>query len=359
MAEVTFRNRRAVQIENDALRLTVLKEGGHIAEVFDKRAGVSPLWIPHWPSFEPSAMDASAVKPEHAALFGSGSAVKLLAGIMGHNLCLDLFGGPSAEEAAQGLTDHGEASVAPYEIAASATGMQMRLTMPLAQLEFTRSIELHHEDIRVRESVDNLSAIDRPLAWTQHVTLSPPYLDPLTTEFRASMTHSIVTESDPGCAIYLANGKEFTWPYAPYSASSDDPTHKADLRKMHALRPASSYTAHVADPAQEHACFVAFSPQYKLAFGYVWKTADFPWMGIWEENCSRPGPPWDGRTITRGMEFGVSPFPESRRAMIERSRLLDTPTYKWLPARGRLEAEYWISSRITGEIPGSLTWPQV
>ena len=353
MAEVIFRNRKAVQLENDLLRLTVLKEGCHIAEVYDKRAGVSPLWIPHWPSIEPSVVNAT-----HDALFGGGSAVRLLAGIMGHNLCLDLFGGPSTEEAALGLTDHGEASIAPYEITETPSGLQARLTMPLAQLAFTRSIDLHREDIRIRESVDNLSATDRPLAWTQHVTLGPPFLDPLTTEFRASMTRSIVTESDPGFAIYLEKGKEFIWPHAPYADAAGQAKPRADLRKMHSTAPASSYTAHIADPAREDAYFVAFSPQHQLAFGYIWKPADFPWMGIWEENCSRPGPPWDSRTITRGMEFGVSPFPESRSAMVERNRLLDTPTYKWLPARGHLQAEYWTSSRIAAEIPESLTWPQ-
>jgi hypothetical protein len=42
-----------------------------------------------------------------------------LAGIMGsHNLCLDLFGGPSEAEAAAGPTVHGEGSVATYEITA-------------------------------------------------------------------------------------------------------------------------------------------------------------------------------------------------------------------------------------------------
>ena len=28
------------------------------------------------------------------------------------------------------------------------------------------------------------------------------------------------------------------------------------------------------------------SPASKLAFGYVWRRADFPWLGIWEENHS-------------------------------------------------------------------------
>ncbi len=41
---------------------------------------------------------------------------------MGHNLCLDIFGGPSAEEFAAGLQPHGEASIVPYELVASGDG---------------------------------------------------------------------------------------------------------------------------------------------------------------------------------------------------------------------------------------------
>jgi hypothetical protein len=59
------------------------------------------------------------------------------------------------------------------------------------------------------------------------------------------------------------------------------------------------------------------------------------------------------------MEFGVSPFPETRKEMIERNRLMDAPTYKWLPARGLLEAEYWVSSRIAEDVPESLDWPEI
>jgi hypothetical protein len=40
------------------------------------------------------------------------------------------------------------------------------------------------------------------------------------------------------------------------------------------------------------------------------------------------------------MEFGVSPFPESRRAMIGRAVLFDVPAYKWVPARKSISAEY-------------------
>ncbi len=94
MATARYRGRRAATIEDEHLRVTVLESGGHIAEVFHKPTGVNPLWTPPWPSIEPAAYD-----PELHAVYGGGVDASLLAGIMGHSLCLDIFGGPSAEEA--------------------------------------------------------------------------------------------------------------------------------------------------------------------------------------------------------------------------------------------------------------------
>ena len=108
---------------------------------------------------------------------------------------------------------------------------------------------------------------------------------------------------------------------------------------------------------REDAYFVAYSQQYQLAFGYLWKRKDFPWMGIWEENCSRQQTPWNGCCITRGMEFGVSPFPESRREMVDRRYLFDVPTYRWLPARGRLEVEYWVCCQRCASFPETISAP--
>ena len=111
------------------------------------------------------------------------------------------------------------------------------------------------------------------------------------------------------------------------------------------------------DVTRPHAWFVAYSPRLQQAFGYVWKRSDFPWMGIWEENHSRAAPPWNSETLTRGMEFGVSPFPESRRKMIDRGRLFGVPTYRWIPARTRVEVEYWILAPHAVQVPDALEWP--
>lgn len=344
MSPATYRARRAASVENSDLRVTVTIEGGHIAEIFDKATGVNPLWTPPWPSMEPSAYD----RARHPG-YGSGAEAKLLAGILGHNLCLDLFGGPSAEEAAAGITSHGEGSVAPYEISTGAGSLTMQTRLPLAQLTFTRIITLQGRAVQIRETVENLAACDRPIAWTQHVTLGPPFLERGATQFRTSATRSKVFETAFGAHDYLTAGAEFDWPIAPPGA---------DLRMMNGSAASSAFTTHLMDPNRERAFFVAFSPAHKLAFGYVWKQADFPWLGIWEENHSRTQAPWNGCALARGMEFGASPLPESRRAMIDRGRLFGVPTYRWLPAKSRIEVEYWAVARSADAIPESLERPQ-
>ena len=327
---MTFRGRRAAAIENDQLRVTVLEGGGHVAEILDKRTGISPLWIPHWDTIEPADYD-----PARHPQFGGGADASLLAGIMGHNLCLDIFGGPCAEETTAGLPAHGETSVARFAIDARGDRLAMHAVLPNAQLRVSREISLAGHEVRIRESVENLASTDRPVGWTEHVTLGPPFLAKGATEFRIAADRSIVHPSTFGPADYLDPGREFTWPHAP---RTDGGT--VDMRRYTHEPVSSAYTAHRMDAGAEVASFTAFSPEHQLLFGYSWRRADFPWLGIWEENCSRTGPPWNGRALTCGMEFGVSPFPESRREMIQRGRLFDTPAYRWIPARTRVDVAY-------------------
>jgi hypothetical protein len=342
-----YRGRRAATVENDDLRVTVLEEGGHIAEILDRRSGINPLWTPPWKSIEPSTY-VRATHPE----YGSGPDAKLLAGIMGHSLCVDIFGGPSDEEAAAGLTPHGDASMVRYELDVASQAISMRTLLPLAELRVERRLELGGRAVRIHEVVENMTACDRPIAWTEHVTLGPPFLERGLTEFRASATRSKVFERAFGVDDYLQAGAAFDWPFAP---RVDGGT--TDLRRLTRTAASSAYTAHLMDAAREHAYFVAFSPKARLAFGYVWKRQDFPWLGIWEENHSRTHAPWNGATLTRGMEFGASPMPESRREMVDRGRLFDVPTYRWIPAKSRIEVEYWTIIRDADAVPEHIEPP--
>jgi hypothetical protein len=344
--DAQYANRRAARIENGSLRVTVLLEGGHIAEIFDKRTSINPLWTPPWTTIDPCEYDAAA-HPQ----FGGGPDAKLLAGIMGHNLCLDIFGGPSADEAAAGLTAHGEGSAASYDAAANGA-LELRAYFPIAQIAFTRRITLHDRIAAVHERVENLTGVDRPIGWTQHVTLGPPFLQKGATQFRASATRSRVYEGAFGDDDYLARGSDFDWPHGP---RADGGT--IDLQRFSEADASCAYTAHLMDPGRDTAFFAAFTPACRLAIGYVWRRRDFPWLGIWEENASRQHQPWDGRALTRGMEFGVSPFPERRQRMVERGCLFDTPAFRWLPARGVLEAEYCALTASADRVPETLEWP--
>ena len=339
-----FRDRRATSFENEYLRVTVLQEGGHIAEILDKATGINPLWTPPWPSIEPSRYGPWAHRGLKSDVEGAEG--KLLAGITGHNLCLDIFGGPSAEEAAAGLTVHGEGSIERYKFSQHEGVLTARARLPIAQINLERRLELHGRALVIRESVDSLASFDRPIAWTQHVTLGPPFLERGATQFRSSATRSKVFETTFGAHDYLRPGAEFDWPFAPRIDGG-----AADLRVMNAAAASSAFTTHLMDPARDHAFFVAFAPVPRLAFGYVWKQADFPWMGIWEENHSRTHTPWNGKTLARGMEFGASPMPETRRQMIERGTLFGVPGYRWLPAKGRLKCEYWAIMASAETVP--------
>lgn len=336
-----YRGRRAAALENDSVRLTVLVEGGHIAEILHKPTGVNPLWTPPWPSIEPSTFD-----PKRHTQYGGDAEAKLLAGIMGHNLCLDLFGGPTPEEAAAGITVHGEASVNAYEATFTQNGLVMRVPMPYAQLNVERTLSLDGHDVNITESVENDGALDRPIAWTQHVTLGPPFLDPGKTRFDLTAVRSRTYEEDFGDLYPKAT--DFKWPHAPLRNGA-----AIDLRLQPALAKFAGFTTHLMDPQREFATFAAYSPTSGVLFGYRWRREDFPWCGIWEENRDRAQPPWNGQTVTRGFEFGVSPMPETRRQMIDRGSLFGVRGYRWLPAKGRVTVHY--KARIAQSITGDLS----
>jgi hypothetical protein len=263
---------------------------------------------------------------------------------MGHNLCLDLFGSPSPEEAAAGMTVHGEASIAAHKISAEGGEMTQSCDLEQARLHFTRKITLSGNVIQFDESVVNTSSLDRPIAWTEHVTLGPPFLERGSTQLRA-----------PGTRSYsLDTGSEFSWPIAPLPGGSQQ-----DLRVFTDAAESGGFTTHLMDPSQDRAFFFAFSPRSSVLFGYVWNRADFPWLGIWEENHSRKQPPWNGETLTRGLEFGASPIPESRRKMIGRNNLFGVPAYRWAPAGTPLHVRYYAFITSAKAIPEDLNDPDI
>lgn len=243
---------------------------------------------------------------------------------MGHNLCLDMFGPPSPEEEAAGLGLHGEAGVVLWAISEIPNGLLCRCTLLNAQLEFERRIHLLASTVKFQERVTNLASLDRPIAWTEHVTLGPPFLESGRTQFLASTSPQ--------------------WPAGRLDSFPDDPSsahlNATEPEVLHESDNSAGYAAYLMDESRPFSFFTAWSPTCRTAITYRWRAADFPWLGVWDENRSRKFAPWGGQTLARGMEFGVSPFPETRRQMIDRHSLYNKPTYRRIPARSSLATEY-------------------
>ncbi len=301
MQPTTYRSRRAWTTENDFLRLTVLAEGGHIAELTHRPSGLNPLWTPPWPTIEPSTY-SPAKHPE----YGSDSESQLLAGIHGHNLCLDLFGPPSPAEAAAGYTVHGEASILPYSLAPDGW---FHLRLPKSHLHFRRFLRLDGLKLHVTGELENLLPFDRAVAWQEHATLGPPFVERGVTRIEA-----------PAVRSARLDGTEFTWTDRSYPAAARTSNFHTNL-----------LSAGYAEIRNE---------RRQLALRYTWDAKDFPWLGIWEENEGRTPPPWLNRTITWGIEFGASPFPETRSQRAARGHLWGHPTAIWLPALGKRTISY-------------------
>ena len=329
MLTISYQNRRAVQIENQRLRLTVLEGGGHIAGLQHKPTGVNPLWIPPWPSIEPSTYDP-ALHPE----YGNDSESKLLAGIMGHNLCLDTFGGPSAEEAAAGMTVHGEAPVVRHRIAESAGGLIVSADLPEAQLAFERRIRLEGPWVRISETVENLSALDRPVAWTEHVTIGPPFLACGDTLVDMPATRAKVNPASYSDAMMITPDADFQWPQAPLQGGG-----------FHDLRTTPDgcylrYTAQLLDPSRAMGYTAIANPSAGLLLVYVFRRTDFPWVGNWEERFYLKTAPWGGKTFCRGIEFSSTPLAVPKRQTVSQGPLFNESTYRWLPALSETTVRY-------------------
>ena len=221
----------------------------------------------------------------------------------------------------------------------------MRGILEHAQLTIKRTVQLQANSVRISESVQNVSAFDRPVAWT-----AARYSRPAFPRARQDLGFTLPPQSRrplKAISVIPRRGRRIRVADAPGRDGGD-----VDLRVYPERKSSAGFTTHLMDSEQEHASFAAYSPTSGVLFGYRWRRQDFPWCGIWEENHSRRQPPWDGKTMTRGMEFGVSPIPETRREMINRGSLFGVPAFAWIPAKTTVNVTY--EARITKSESGDL-----
>ena len=337
--------RAGVRVQADWGRVSVTLGGGHICEFVSRaHAGINPLWKPAWKTIDPGCYRAG----EHKEVFGPPPDGALLAGIAGHSLSFDYFGPPSAEETAAGLSTHGEAPVALWEVrnefGGERPGFEYGATLPISQIEFSRKLSVDPERpiFYCEERARNLSAADRPISWTEHLTIGPPFLSCNDTLIDMPGTRARAIDASYSDSMEIVPGASFDWPHAPRP--------NGGVRNLRETPDGSysRYTAQLIDQDLETGYIAASSPSRGLLLLYVFRRADFPWIGNWEECRYRENAPWGGKSFCRGIEFSSTPFAIPKRETVTNGPLFGEQTYRWLPAKSKVTIRFFA---LLQEIP--------
>lgn len=332
-----WNGRAAVTLTNGLVELELLPGGGHLASWgFAEGHGPSQdnlLWEVPWETADPGS-------PAHEALakeFGEEDG-RYLASYTGHVLCLDGFGPASAEDAAAGVSLHGEAPNAMWEFTGQdANKVVGTVELPVAGLHVERRFSLDAEEsvLRVEEYVTNRRSTERALHWVQHVTLGVPRSTSSGGRATASVHDGITGPLEYDGSNLLTRDERFTWPYAPGADGE-----KVDLRELFSRRGSGFIASTQQTAGRDHGFVAVCHAEIGLAMGYVFRVKDFPWMAIWEENHTRPDAPWLNRVQARGMEFGTTPLPLGNEAVDARGPLFGEQTSRKIGAQETLRAPW-------------------
>ena len=335
---IQWKNRRAYRLSNGNIELTVLPGGGHIADFRPYGFSLNTLWEAPWPTIEPQTFSS----PEHATLYGDGPVGRFLCGYTGHALALGYFGMPSPDQAALGLPLHGEASNSQWTVISavadekSAT-LTVEVALPVYRLRFRREISLSRAAFTasVAETVtnDNDTVVD--FQWVQHAAFGAPFFAHGEAALFLSATRGVTWPLGYEGHELLLSGEEFVWPFA---ISADRRT--VDLSQPF-VRDKTGFVAAVLTASDRESAFIAVhNRRHHLVAGYCFDREHFPWIALWEENCARAYPPWNGQTRVRGVEFGTSPLPLGLAHYRKAGALFETPVLCSIPAGSHLAAQY-------------------
>lgn len=208
----------------------------------------------------------------------------------GHFLCFGRWGGPTSGEIAAGIPHNGEPANQWWSIEDSSNPgvLKMSFMAPLENWQIERTIKLadNQSCFAVEETFFNPGKSGRFTTVVQHATLGGEFLD-----------ENTIVNSNAGegfnqalIAGSLAEYK-YNWPVG----FSDTLRNKFDLSRSG--YPDGFVTTHIINDTI--GWVTAATPDKNLLMGYVWKTADYPWLHIWHGIK-------DGKLWAKGLEFGTT-----------------------------------------------------
>jgi hypothetical protein len=318
--KTVFEELPALVLSNDKLALTIISEGGAMAQIVlaDDKEKINPLWNPY-------------------ALARLGGVNRPTSAARGHFVCIDGFGPSSAEERAAGLPFHGEAYVLPWTLQShqktgSTSSAAFSVALPLAHETFSRTYHLVDGEsvVWVDSEVSSLLSFDRPVFWAEHATVSAPFLEPgrvlVDMPVTRGKTKAVPEKANP--PRQLQSYADFNWPMAPTTDGQ-----MFDLRSAPMKANTTEHVTTLVDPARRLGFATALNAEKRLLIGWVFRREEFPWVQTWLSNPS-------GNRMTRGLEFSTQPFDLPRAEVLRNGPLFDTPVLRILPAKSSLSSSF-------------------
>ncbi len=228
---------------------------------------------------------------------------------MSHFLCLDRWGQPSPAELANGMPYHGEATRVEWQQTGAGS---MRTELPMAGLAVERTLRmLDGPAFLVEETVTNRNALGRVYNMVQHPTIGPPFLDERTLVDSNARQGFMQSSPPPN-----PETPKIVWPVALRDAAS------VDLRRL-TDDPQPNVCSFVVD--EKLGWVTAYSPTHGLILGYVWRTAEYPWLNIWRHVQA-------GKPLARGLEFGTTGLHQPFPTLIRKGTIFGRPLLDYLDA---------------------------
>ena len=259
-----------IMLENDVMQLKISAFGGAIIDFHDKNNGINPL---SWKLKESQMPDNN----KNGAVF------------QGHFVCVGRWGSPTEGEKKLGMPHNGEPANNWWNVKKKDDKfVEMSCEAPLDGLSINRKVAVSQTAgcFKVIETITNDLTIGRINTLVQHATLGVPFVDKSLT-INSNATYGF----NQLLSKYGLDKYATPWPKI----------YTDTLQKINDVSKGTWDSDYVASYVFSDSIgwITAMNMNQKQLIGYVWKTADYPWLHIW--NGMRDGKPW-----AKGLEFGTT-----------------------------------------------------
>ena len=295
--ELTLWGRRAVVLQNELLRITVLAgKGADIVEFLYKPLDIDFMWAN--PS-GPAPVDTTYTPIKAAASFGDQY----------YGGWQELFphGSKPVEDYDAELYQHGEVWGRPWDVRIEedrpecvSVTFSVRTRQTPFVLERRMTLRANSAAVEFHETAHNLGRSDLGIMWGHHPAFGAPFLSKDCVLYAPAKTLNVNLKT------------RTSWPIGKHKAKGSKTAKKEDFSKPPAPDSGVGRMLYLED--LDDGWYALVNPKLNVGFGMRWDKNIFPVVWIWQEGNACKGSPWFGHAYAMAVEpFSHLPFARERK----------------------------------------------